>query len=253
MFGKDKCAFCGATADSGEHTWDDWFGKIIGPKRFTMTRKESDGSLIVWRSSKLNSKTNVVCEKCNTGWMSQLVNRTKLVAKEMILNCQEATLHATDIVTIAAFAFCKSVVADHSHSNREPFFTFAERNLFRQTLSIPRGVQMWLTSMPIQHGLFKSMTLEAPQNTPKRFELNIFTYGLGHLVIQVAGCRWKKKALRRHTHPPILTQPSEWDSCSIPFWPVLTTMPIQWPAKEHLGREIVDDFVQRWIRLERGW
>lgn len=124
--------------------------------------------------------------------------------------------------------------------------------MFRSTLSIPTGVQMWLASMPRQHGLLKSMTVLAPQNTPKRFELNIFTYSVGHLVIQVAGCRWKKKAIRRYEHPPILAQDPEWNGSSIPFWPNSRTL-IRWPASGHIADQAVDDFIHRWTRLNRGW
>jgi hypothetical protein len=113
-------------------------------------------------------------------------------------------------------------------------------------------LRMWLASVPRVQGLFKSMSIYAPLNTPRRFELNIFTYGLGHLVIQTAGCGWKKKALRRHAKPPVLTQSNEWNNCSTPFWPNCKT-PVQWPPAEHMGDQVIDAFVERWTNLSRGW
>ena len=65
---------------------------------------------------------------------------------------------------------------------------------------------MWLASLPIQHGIFKSFYAVAPQNVPRRFEINAFAYGLGHLVIQVSTCRWTNKRNRRFEPPPHLTQ-----------------------------------------------
>jgi hypothetical protein len=250
---REPCAFCPASANiTGEHLWSDWAGKMLGERRYTFTRKELDGSVLTWKQDGLNSKANVVCDDCNNGWMSQLETKTKAVAGDMVCKCTPTILEDRDIATIAAFGFLKAVVADHMHENRPPFYTFEERQLFRRTLAVPSGVQMWLASMPVVHGIFKQMTIYPPQNTPRRFELNVFSYGLGHLVIQVAGCRWKKKAYRRHAAPPVLTQALEWYPHSIPFWP-WDGNPVSWPAAGHLGHEDIDTFVQRWTNLERGW
>jgi hypothetical protein len=250
---RDMCAFCPEKSDMTlEHIWDAWVGEALGPKKYTMMRKESDGTILKWPSSKLAWKTRVVCGKCNNTWMSELVNKTKTIAKDMILEGHDTTLREADIATISAYAFMKSIVADHPHENRESFFTFSERQSFRRTLSIPAGVQMWLATLPVQHGVFKSMTVEAPLGMPNRFELNIFTYCIGHLVIQVAGCRWKKKALRRHARPPVLTQGPEWDSCSISFWPGRLKS-VTWPPAMILSRDLIDTFVERWISVKRGW
>jgi hypothetical protein len=250
---REPCAFCPETADiTGEHLWSAWAGKMFGERRYTITRKEADGRVRIWKLPNLSEKTNVVCGDCNNGWMSDLETRVKPIIAEMVSKCAATTLHDKDIATIAVWAYTKAIVAEHSHNNRKPFFAFAERQLFRQTLSVPNGVQMWLASLPVQQGLFKSHVVETPLNTPGRFELNVFTYGLGHLVIQVVTSRWAKKALRRHANPPVLTQAVEWNSCSIPLWPS-TAASVSWPPNGHLGHQIVDAFVQRWTQLVRGW
>ena len=250
---REPCAFCSQTADiTGEHLWSAWAGKMFGERKYTFTRKELDGTVITWKERHLSPTTKVVCRDCNNGWMSELENQAKSIVGDMVYQCALTTLHAKDIATIAVWAYTKGIVAEHSHHNTEPFFTFAERQLFRQTLSIPNGVQMWFVSLAIQHGLFKSYLVQAPLSTPQRFELNVFTYGLGHFVIQVVTARWKKKAFRRHRHPPILTQAPEWDCCSIPFWPSKGT-PVSWPPGAHLADQAVEQFVQRWTQLNRGW
>src|SRR6202044_4287730 len=179
----EQCAFCPAKADDGEHIWSDWFGRLLGPKAYSMVRKEMDGNIRQWKSGKLNSKTKVVCGGCNHSWMSEVENRTKAVIQHMAVSCQPQTLDAANIETIAQFAFLKAVVADHSHDNRGPFFNTAERYNFRGTLQLPPGFQMWLAGMPKQHGVFKSFYAIAPQNVPGRCEINAFTYGLGHFLV----------------------------------------------------------------------
>jgi hypothetical protein len=251
---REMCAFCSETSDiTREHIWDKWLVETLGVGKFTMVRKEVDGEVLKWQSKKLDWETKVVCGDCNSGWMSDLVNRTKTIAKDMILTARESVLSPADIETIASYGFMKSVVADQSHENRESFFTLSERRSFRQTLSIPDGVQMWFASLPFQHGLFKSMTIETPLNTPRRFEVNVFTYGVGHLVIQVAASRWKKKAFRRHTPPPVLTQGSEWDVCSLPFWPPKWSRTFSWPPAHHMSLNVCEKFAKRWTTMERGW
>jgi hypothetical protein len=249
---REPCAFCPETAGiKGEHLWSAWAGKMFGERRYTITRKELDGRVQTWTLPELNAKTRVVCGNCNNGWMSDLENQVKPIIGNMIYNCAVTTLNAKDIERLAVWAYTKAIVAEHSHQNTVPFWTFAERQRFRQTLSVPAGVQIWLACMPARHGLFKSYFVQAPFNTSQRFELNVFTYGLGHFLIQVVTARWAKKAFRRHRPPPTLRQGPAWYGCSILVWPNKGAS-VLWPPRTHMGELIVDKFVQRWIQIERG-
>jgi hypothetical protein len=246
-----RCAFCVEAATlTGEHLWSDWIGQALGPRDYTFTRKNAEGVPHSWHGNKLDVKAKVVCERCNNGWMSDLETKTKPIVQDMILECAKTTLQSEQVELIAALSFKNAVVADHAHSNRLPFFTSSERRLFVRTLTIPGGIQMWLSSMSSQQGVFKSMYLQTPVGTPNGFELNAFTYGIGHLVIQVVTPRWKKKSLKRHSPPPRLTQAEEWNSLSIPFWPAIGSA-VSWPSLVHLRDEDVDAFVQRWKNLAR--
>jgi hypothetical protein len=137
------------------------------------------------------------------------------------------------------------------HDNRPPFLSLLQRRAFAATLTIPTGVQMWLASVARQRGIFASYYFATKPGASRGFEFNVFTYGFGHLVIQVVAARWKKKANRRHASPPILTQDPAWDSVSVPFWPSDGT-PISWPPPQHLGDQIVNKFINRWAHLIRG-
>jgi hypothetical protein len=200
----------------------------------------------------LNHKTKVVCSDCNSGWMSALENQVKPIVEEMVCNCSPGVLQFSDLAVIAQWAFVKAVVAEHSHDNRKPFFGFAERQAYRETLTVPPGVQMWIASVPKQHGLFRSGVAESPRNTPRRFELQVFTYGLGHLVVQVVTSRWKRKSFRKYERPPFVTQNPVWDELSIPFWPN-NQSPIAWPAHAHMSIELANEYAERWKQVECGW
>jgi hypothetical protein len=250
---RNTCAFCPETAEmTCEHLWPVWASELIGKKRYTNIRQEIDGRVFTWEATTLNAKTKVVCHDCNSGWMNDLENRMKNVCSEMILNGSSKNLSGGDVVTISAYGFLKSVVADYMHENRPPFYTSEERSLFRRFLSIPLGVQVWLGKMDGLHAIFKGMGGEAPLGTPNRFHMNIFTYGLGYILIQVTGCKWMKKSRRKYFAPPLLDQGTEWAAFSIPVFPNCNT-PIAWPPISHLRHESINIFVQRWINLNRTW
>ena len=136
----DGCVFCGARANiTGEHLWSKWFSNMVGPKLYTVIRKDSEGEAKTWKSGKLDSKSKVVCGECNSGWMSELESRTKSVIQDMAVSGQETKLSSREIVTIAQFTYLKAVIADHSHDNRRPFFSFSERKIFQETLELPAG------------------------------------------------------------------------------------------------------------------
>jgi hypothetical protein len=251
MAKRNACAFCPATSDiTGEHIWDDWFCKALGKGKYYHVRKEIDGVVKQWEQHRLNWKTKVVCGKCNHGWMSNVVNLFKGVAEEMIFDRCKKNLTEKEMATFAAFAFLKCVVADHSHENRESFFTIPERYSFRKTLTIPEGVQMWFANFPHRHGLFKSMYAESPGNTRNDFEINSFTYGIGYLVLQVCAFRWKKR--RAHKLHPRLGQISEWRNFSTEFWPYPIFQPV-WPTTSNLSGQVLDKFCTRWNSLNKNW
>ncbi len=203
-----------------------------------------------WQDDELNLKAKVVCKPCNETWMSQLEGETKPILKDVILRGQQTTLRERDIALVAAVAFKNTVVADHMHT-RGPFFTLRERRDFRYTRLIPTGVQMWLGSIAEQRGLFKSMYAKLPRRDSRSFQLNIFTYAVGHLVVQTVTSRYQRKNDRRHAPPLYVTQDRNWNQVSLPFWPSDGT-PITWPPAAHMGNNIVDTFVKRWKSLVLG-
>lgn len=244
-----ECAFCASTDSlTGEHVWSDWAGQILGEREYRFVRRESADIVRTWRSRKLDSKANVVCERCNSGWMSELESKAKSVIRNMVIVGTPTEIASRDLVIITAWVFSKAVVADHMHENRPPFFTLAERRSFANNLALPVSTQVWLAAISGARGLFKSHYIETPKNTSRDFEIQAFTYGLGHFVVQITVSKWKHRIFRRQTQPIILQQANVWDSVSIPSWPHSGSA-ISWPPAKHLSEELVDIFVKRWAKL----
>ena len=114
--------------------------------RYTIRQKGPDGTVVRrWSATTINLKAPVVCGPCNNGWMSDLENdHAKPVMQDMILHGAPRMLQPSDIASIAAFAFKTTVVTDHMHPRRKPFFSSATRYRFAASLAIPDGVQMWI-------------------------------------------------------------------------------------------------------------
>jgi len=247
-----QCAFCPEIAElTGEHIWSDWIGKELGIKKFLITQTFADGTHRSYPKKKLNVKARVVCGDCNSGWMSRLESATKPFLYDMILHGSATRLDLKHIKLLAAVSFKNSVVADYMHDNSPRFFSFAARQRFARTLELSDGIQMWLSVMNRQRGLFQSGDLKTKPGDKSGFEINLFTYGVAHLVIQVTTSRWTKKAHRRHFPPPRLTQNPIWDDVSIPFWPTSGDQLIGWPPPRNLGDKAAEAFADRWMSLSR--
>ncbi len=249
---REPCAFCPATADiTGEHIWSAWAGEILGPSTYTFTRQEEDGSVKTWQKAVLDSKTKVVCSSCNNGWMSGIEASTKAIAKDMVASGASTKLDSEAIGVLAAFGFLKAVIADHSHDHAPPFYPFAERQQFGTSLTIPDGVQVWIAALTYQHGLFKSGTLRSKLDQADRSEINVFTFGMGRLVLQVTCSRWMKKAYRRHAFSPSLSQHPIWDRCAMPIYPIKAEL-VGFPPPRSLAEQDIPTFVERWNTIQKG-
>ena len=250
---RTTCAFCPERANrTGEHLWSAWAGELFGKQKFVNTRKEDGGQVITWEHEELNAKARVVCGQCNSGWMSDLENRMKGVAAGMVARCSPTSLGDEDIATIAAFGFLKAIVGDYMHENRPPFYNTEERYLFRRTLAIPRGVQLWLASMEGLHGVFKSMGAEAPVQYSTSYQVECFHLWAWLPCHSSCGGRWMKKSRNKYYSAPLLIESPDWTTTSIPIWPDCRT-PVSWPPPSRLPRKSIDGFVKRWIDLHRSW
>ena len=145
-----KCAFCHSVAAmSGEHIWSDWIGRLVEPDRrgaYTFRRVDKGGNtLSTWKSDKLDWTSRIVCESCNSTWMSDLENAVKPALSEILLG-RPVALGAKDLAALATSAFKTTVITDQLRSDRSPFFERSVRTRFRLSRRIPSNVQMWLAA-----------------------------------------------------------------------------------------------------------
>lgn len=221
-------------------------GRLVGATEFTITRKNKEGEGTSWRTGALNPKARIVCEHCNSGWMSKLeATIAKPILENMILHASPVSLLRLGVASIVAFAFKSAVVADAMNTDHVPFYSLSQRRQFARALTIPDGTQVWLCALAKQHGIFKSYFFKTPDGKANGFHLHVFTYGMGHFAFQVVSIKWTARNQRRHQVPPFVRQSSGDDDIAIPLWP-WNGIPILWPPRQYLLQQSIDEFAFRW-------
>lgn len=250
MRNQRKCAFCGRVATlTGEHIWSDWVGRLLVPRKIRYKWTEADGTVKEWHKTGLDAKVKVVCDTCNNGWMSDLENTAKPIVQDMILDPKDVTLGPAELKIIAALAFKSAIIADHIRLNKLRFlYDAAQRRNFAQSLTVPTGVQMWISGVEAQCGILKGGDSTTGRWAATGFRINVCTYAIGHLVLQVTCTRWNKGSNRRKHAPGKLTQADEWGLVSTPFWP-LPPEPVTWPPPNWMTKDSLDTFADRWKKL----
>jgi len=245
------CAFCPADAveKGGEHIWDDWLNKVQPKKALFRARKRYtiDSATIQYDTASFAEKLPVVCEKCNSGWMSVLTNKTKQAFSQAILEGEPFTLELRDAALLAAFSFMKAVITNHAIPD-DPFFTRAARERFRTSLTIPPWVQCWLAAYQGEPRFrTKSSMSIFGQNDPDSpicgMEFCSHSYVVGSLVLQLLAPRWKR--IHDRGRGLLMVDPAAiWSAAAIRFWPNDGTA-LSWPPPKYLGNDAIDLFIKR--------
>lgn len=241
-----ECAFCPKVAKlTGEHLWSDWMNGFLSPGGFRYQRKNvGDPVVRTWGMSGLDVKTNVVCETCNSGWMSDLDNNeAKPAIGPLLIDPSPKKISIYRQISVAIFGFKTCVVGDYIGTGGTPIFTRDERYAFRETLRIPPGIFMWIGALrDTRKGIFKTRHIKQEARSENDVGLYVFTFAAAHFVMQLACARWTAGDPNRPF--PILGQNPLWDDRMIPFYP--PTGSIQWPPPQFLTHNSLDKLTDRW-------
>lgn len=238
-----ECCFCPSTEKlTGEHVWSDWMNGLFPEGRVTFQQLGADGSKIRdWPAQKLNHTTNVVCEKCNNGWMSRMENEyAKPAMADLILGKRVGAISQRRARGLSLFAFKTALIADCSLPEKDYFFAKSERYAFRESLTIPPDVRMWLLGMePRLGGAIRNHSVHYRPN----YSLNICSFWVGQLGFQVVSA----KSARAYNLESLPTPPG----LTFLFYPTLEPG-ISWPRKKVLGVDAFNDFSSRWNKVREN-
>lgn len=231
---------------TGEHVWSDWLNREEA-KGYTFRRKTS-GEVVLkeWKSQSINLRVRLVCKDCNSTWMSDLEAAMEQSLGRAIRHAEPVSLDAERILSIARFAFAKSVVADHMRARGKPFFSPSARQRFSVNQRIPDGVEIWIAGFKsrehLSRGIFKSVYNKI---SVLNLNLYVFTYGAGYLVLQLVAL----KPVRVPGYVSVLRQNIVWNEAVAKLWPTDGRL-IDWPFRKYLSDDTINGFCDRWSKLE---
>jgi hypothetical protein len=244
-----KCAFCESEAveKGGEHIFDDWLNRALPKSRYNARKRLTlESPSIAYAANSLNEKLSVVCEPCNSGWMSAVTQKTKQHFSGAILRAEPFSLRVRDAALLAAFTFMKAVVTNHSMDD-DPFFTRAARERFRASLVIPPLVKIWLGAYQGAARFSTKNTLGIISATGPGslygMEFCSYTYVVGNLALQLLAPRWKY--IRDRGRPLISISPHIfWQQSATQFWPNAGSV-VSWPREKYFGDDMIEAFINR--------
>jgi hypothetical protein len=248
---KKKCAFCDADAvkKGGEHVWDDWLNRALPKGRYKAAKRFTiDTPVIEYPTNNLTVKLPVVCERCNSGWMSALTLKTKGSFWRAMLECEPFSLDASNAALLAAFTFMKAVVTDYSLDD-DPFFSRADRERLRTNLTVPPLTKIWVAAYQgaPRFSAKNHLSIVAPNSSSGGpffgMQFCSFTYVVGQLAVQLLAPRWKHISDRGK--PMLTISPNVyWQPAAIQFWPHDGSL-LVWPPEKYMGDNVIEAFIYR--------
>jgi hypothetical protein len=244
-----RCTFCMSRPPklSGEHIWDNWISRMhasrAGRTQFVITDYDANEQPLQSNiRTSIDRKLPVVCEPCNNGWMSEIVNKeARPSLKELIFHTREQTLLPRGLVGLARFTFLKSVVLDAMRNDSAPFYSTSVRQRFMSSMTFPSSTQIWLAS----YGRHTWTSYFKPaEPSLKDVEFYFFTYAVGFLIVQLACARWMAKS-RRNDQLPFVTPSQQWSKVSSQIYPLAAPLPVRWPPTLSLDAEGLFRFKER--------
>lgn len=207
--------------------------------------KEDGTSEKEWPSPELNMTTNIVCKPCNAGWVSRLENDfARPAMTDLITGKRVERISAKRIKGLALFAFKTAVIANRSLPEDEFFFNKSARYAFRDSLTIPHDVSMYLVGLPkgTERGQIASRNIYFPEPKNPELALNVCSFFIGQLGFQVvsAKARGPMKLQCIPAEPNLIFR----------FYPTLEC-PLSWPRNKTLSPSAFFDFGNRWNATRR--
>lgn len=244
-----ECGFCFKKVPTltGEHIFSDWMNNLFTEpweRRFTLP----DGRVFTFPIAELNWKEKVVCKECNNGWMNRIETDHAIpTLTPLITGTIGIPITQSVARSIAIFAFKTAAVIDlmpiRQKQQGEPYFSRRIRSAFRDNLTIPSSVWMWM--LPYVGKNYRADTFatnykgESPELGP--LELYVCTYAIGHFVFQVLAL----KSIHAGAFTMAAGDPT-FNNSAVRFWPTIRPGFI-WPRPFALrSLEELGKFHRRW-------
>lgn len=202
-----RCIFCGGTGMSKEHIWSDWISGLLPRNNehseyWGSMHREGGSKEVKWttpptssarQGSVLQRKVRKVCEQCNNGWMSRVVDRAKPQVERMILGTH-FQLNRKDQTDLSAWIGITAVIQEFANRQGARRILPEDRRVLMNTEAPPLTWSIWVAKYtgqwwaPMGHYHIPMRYAKQPTDdepNPPSGELQLTTFTLGELLVHV--------------------------------------------------------------------
>ncbi len=238
------CLFCDNTADTVEHLWPDWLNDVLPNYADTTYTHRTVNGVRQWGSKRAaNLTVKVVCESCNTGWMSDLEGEAKLLLTEPI-RARKIALDKPQQRTIAKWAVKTAIIGEQMAPADAVIPRDVCRSL-RESETLPQGLHVFTAATDATwpgDTIYHDHQL-GPEGAAADAASNgyVATFAIRHLALQVIWTKYEQ-AVVEHRGPLITAVRRIW-----PFERSFT-----WPGGKVMAPSTVGMLAEHW-RDQRFW
>lgn len=192
---------------SKEHIWSDWISGLIPRNNehgeyWGSMRREAGKRDVEWtnppkssarQGNVLQRKVREVCEQCNNGWMSRVVDRAKPHVEQMILS-KTFQLNRREKTELSAWIGITTVIQELANRQGARRIPPEDRTVLMNTNAPPLSWSIWIAKYtgkwwaPMGHHHIPMCYAKPPSDdepNPPSGELQLTIFTLGGLLVHV--------------------------------------------------------------------
>lgn len=260
-----RCIFCNGTGLSKEHIWSDWLTPLF-PRTdehgeyWGHIHRESGQNRVEpagcsdRQGSVLQRKLRIVCERCNNGWMSRVVDRAKPHVERMIKGTS-FHLDRAEQTEVAAWIGITTVIQEFANRRGARKIPQEDRTFLMNTVAPPPSWSIWIANYsgewwaPMHHYHCPASYSKPPTDgepNPSSGELQLTTFTLGKLLVHVFTSTQSEMV---EVYRSYIGSASKADKLP-QLWPIAGET-LNWPPSSSFRDSETDCLAFDWI--ERNW
>ncbi len=226
--------------------WPLWLVRRFHTPNGVRVGLEREGRLLpTWIKQSHGHQVRCVCSSCNSGWMSNLENRSKPVLERLLADDQ-VTLSAIDQTTLSLWSVKCAMVFEALRRESPHFYSTDERAGLRDSATVPARTNVWLAKCVHLPGVYVTASdhADTPDHSPHGARLYSTTMGFGHLAVQVVSVKMPANV---PPSMPVRTEvlPGPWQDLTLAL--SASGHAIRWPMSLGLNGEVgLESFANRW-------
>jgi hypothetical protein len=225
------CMFCGGGPLTSEHVFARWLRDRMQVEGINVS--DAEGRRL-WSQGSFDIEANVVCGRCNSGWMSRLEGACRPILGDPILYGSTIHLHEHQQRTVAMWAVKTAMILE-AHRRRDPFkyLSASHAKWMPDHPSPPAGTTVRMFARPFGEGDFiitrsvgilpRHHSAGEPKNAIDDPKAYVSTFAVGFVGFQVFGVDGFEDDVA-----PGLTLTPWLQEHTIRLWPTLGGT-IRWP------------------------